>query len=208
MLLEHALLARTPSPSSHMSHVRAWRYSRRCLCLQTYFYQAVILLLDHGPDGSYGIILNRPTQYKVSQIKSTVHELLSLFSDNRLFMGGDCGDTAMVVLTHRDDIDGVTQVRAACSATSTNVQVCVSHIPAPKDCCRSLEEQPRKQSNGGLSLRWCGLCICSVTGSCRQQECALVSFFADLVAAPQHACVGCCHRKQLVAPGSAAFASL
>ncbi|WIA32918.1 hypothetical protein OEZ86_006088 [Tetradesmus obliquus] len=77
---------------------------------QTYFYQAVILLLDHGPDGSYGIILNRPTQYKVSQIKSTVHELLSLFSDNRLYMGGDCGDTAMVVLTHRDDIEGVTQV--------------------------------------------------------------------------------------------------
>jgi putative AlgH/UPF0301 family transcriptional regulator len=81
------------------------------LFLQTYFYQAVILLLDHGPDGSYGIILNRPTQYKVSQIKSTVHELLSLFSDNRLFMGGDCGDTAMVVLTHRADIEGVTEVR-------------------------------------------------------------------------------------------------
>eukprot|EP00879_Flechtneria_rotunda_P016517 GHRR01017286.1.p1 GENE.GHRR01017286.1~~GHRR01017286.1.p1 ORF type:complete len:227 (+),score=60.77 GHRR01017286.1:378-1058(+) len=77
---------------------------------QTYFYQAVILLLDHGPDGSYGIILNRPTQYKVSQIKSTVHELLSLFPDNRLYMGGDCGDTAMVVLTHRSDIDGVTKV--------------------------------------------------------------------------------------------------
>ncbi|KAF6264861.1 hypothetical protein COO60DRAFT_1481158 [Scenedesmus sp. NREL 46B-D3] len=77
---------------------------------QTYFYQAVILLLDHGPEGSYGIILNRPTQYKVSQIKSTVHELLSLFSDNKLFMGGDCGDTAMVVLTHRADIEGVTQV--------------------------------------------------------------------------------------------------
>jgi len=68
---------------------------------QTYFYQAVILLLDHGPEGSYGIILNRPTQYKVSQIKSSVHSLLSLFPDNRLFMGGDCGDTAMVVLTHR-----------------------------------------------------------------------------------------------------------
>jgi hypothetical protein len=33
---------------------------------QRYFYQAVILLLDHGPEGSYGIILNRPTQYKVS----------------------------------------------------------------------------------------------------------------------------------------------
>lgn len=32
---------------------------------QRYFYQAVILLLDNGPDGSYGIILNRPTQYKV-----------------------------------------------------------------------------------------------------------------------------------------------
>jgi putative transcriptional regulator len=77
---------------------------------QRYFYQAVILLLDHGPEGSYGIILNRPTQYKVSQIKSTVHELLALFKDNRLYMGGDCGDTAMVVLTQRSDIQGVTEV--------------------------------------------------------------------------------------------------
>jgi putative AlgH/UPF0301 family transcriptional regulator len=34
---------------------------------QRYFYQAVILLLDHGAEGSYGIILNRPTQYKVRQ---------------------------------------------------------------------------------------------------------------------------------------------
>jgi hypothetical protein len=103
-----------------------WAFpARRCLFLQTYFYQAVILLLDHGPDGSYGIILNRPTQYKVSQIKSTVHELLSLFSDNRLFMGGDCGDTAMVVLTHRADIDGVTQVRE--TAALTHQQQCCVH---------------------------------------------------------------------------------
>lgn len=48
---------------------------------------------------------------QVSQIKSTVHELLALFKDNRLYMGGDCGDTAMVVLTPRSDIKGVTEVR-------------------------------------------------------------------------------------------------
>jgi hypothetical protein len=47
---------------------------------------------------------------QVSQIKSTVHELLTLFKDNRLYMGGDCGDTAMVVLTPRSDIQGVTEV--------------------------------------------------------------------------------------------------
>lgn len=46
----------------------------------------------------------------MSQIKSTVHELLALFKDNRLYMGGDCGDTAMVVLTPRSDIQGVTEV--------------------------------------------------------------------------------------------------
>lgn len=77
---------------------------------QTYFYQSVILLLDHGPEGSYGIILNRPTQYRVSQIKSSVSQLLSAFGGNRLFMGGDCGDTAMVVLTHRGDVEGTTRV--------------------------------------------------------------------------------------------------
>jgi hypothetical protein len=50
---------------------------------------------------------------QVSQIKSTVHELLALFKDNRLYMGGDCGDTAMVVLTPRSDIQGVTEVSSS-----------------------------------------------------------------------------------------------
>jgi hypothetical protein len=47
---------------------------------QTYFQQAVILLLDHGPNGSYGVILNKPTQYTMGQIKSSVAQLLSSFA--------------------------------------------------------------------------------------------------------------------------------
>lgn len=56
---------------------------------------------------------------QVSQIKSTVHELLALFKDNRLYMGGDCGDTAMVVLTPRSDIQGVTEVGKGAALWST-----------------------------------------------------------------------------------------
>lgn len=79
---------------------------------QTYFQQAVILLLDHGPNGSYGVILNKPTQYTMGQIKSSVAQLLSSFAGNRLYMGGDVGETAMAVVTRRPGILGSTEVAA------------------------------------------------------------------------------------------------
>lgn len=68
---------------------------------------------------------------QVSQIKSTVHELLALFKDNRLYMGGDCGDTAMVVLTQRSDIQGVTEVREACPRRMLQGTAAPLHVQLP-----------------------------------------------------------------------------
>ena len=31
------------------------------------FYQAVVLLLEHGPGGALGLVVNRPTSVKVSK---------------------------------------------------------------------------------------------------------------------------------------------
>ncbi|CAM9331869.1 unnamed protein product [Phaeothamnion confervicola] len=54
---------------------------------QTYFHQAVIFLAEHGPSGSAGFILNRPTQYKIGQATTGLEEL----SECPLYMGGDVG---------------------------------------------------------------------------------------------------------------------
>ncbi len=51
---------------------------------QQYFHQAVILLLDHDSTGSYGVILNRPSDYKMGQlILAEGRVLLEPFEDCR-----------------------------------------------------------------------------------------------------------------------------
>lgn len=77
---------------------------------QQYFHQAVILLLDHGPQGSYGVMLNRPTQYQLRQVASSVQQLLEHFGDNKLYMGGDVGPTALIVITHNSNVAGADMV--------------------------------------------------------------------------------------------------
>ena len=56
---------------------------------QQYFHQAVILLLDHGEQGSMGVILNRPTQYSMGYVSG---DDAGPFADNALYFGGGAGD--------------------------------------------------------------------------------------------------------------------
>lgn len=57
---------------------------------QTYFNKAVILLFSHGPDGSAGVILNKPTQHTMGHFKET-STLDDVFDACRLYLGGDVG---------------------------------------------------------------------------------------------------------------------
>lgn len=76
---------------------------------QTYFSLAAVLLLDHDASGSYGVILNRPTQYHMAQLQTDIPPLHA-FPGNRLFLGGDVGETAMVVLTRQHNVEGAVEV--------------------------------------------------------------------------------------------------
>jgi putative transcriptional regulator len=46
----------------------------------------------------------------MGQIRSSITSMLTAFAENRLYMGGDVGDTAMVVVTQRGDIQGSTEI--------------------------------------------------------------------------------------------------
>lgn len=48
-----------------------------------YFHRSVILLADHNENGSFGIIINKPTDYKVKDVIKGFPEF-----DNDVFIGG------------------------------------------------------------------------------------------------------------------------
>jgi len=60
---------------------------------QTYFHQAVILLVEHDADGTLGLILNNCTDYTVGDV-SDVDPLLAA---NKLFFGGDVGTDTRIL---------------------------------------------------------------------------------------------------------------
>ncbi|XRB06594.1 transcriptional regulator [Pycnococcus provasolii] len=74
---------------------------------QEYFAQAVILLLDHRPEGSVGVILNRPTQWELNEVSSAIDEC---FGEQRLYFGGDVGAGTVLVIHGDGDVDGAREV--------------------------------------------------------------------------------------------------
>jgi putative transcriptional regulator len=60
------------------------------------FSQTVILLTQHGPQGAMGVIINRPTEHRLSDLLPEIEALQG--RSDRLFFGGPVGVNAIVVL--------------------------------------------------------------------------------------------------------------
>ena len=60
------------------------------------FSQSVILLTQHSPQGAMGVIINRPTEHRLSDLLPEVEALEG--QSDRLFFGGPVGVNAIVVL--------------------------------------------------------------------------------------------------------------
>eukprot|EP00210_Caulerpa_lentillifera_P003152 g3012.t1 len=71
---------------------------------QTYFNLAVIFIFVHGEEGSAGLILNKPTRYKLSDF-SLSRDIAEGFEDNTLFLGGDVGDTSLHLVHGFSDLE-------------------------------------------------------------------------------------------------------
>ncbi|KAK9039450.1 hypothetical protein V6N11_014650 [Hibiscus sabdariffa] len=67
------------------------------------FERTVILLLKAGPIGPSGIILNRPSLMSIREMRSTILDGWTEFSDQSLYFGGPLEDGFFLVSTKRDD---------------------------------------------------------------------------------------------------------
>jgi len=67
------------------------------------FHRAVVLMLEHSPDGALGLVLNRPTPL-VSREALPAHLAELLPGDERVFEGGPVQPEAVILLA--DFVDG------------------------------------------------------------------------------------------------------
>ena len=65
------------------------------------FSQTVVLVLEHGPKGTLGVILNRPTNMLLSEALPEVRALAG--TNHRLFAGGPVQTSAMLLLSRSNE---------------------------------------------------------------------------------------------------------
>ena len=66
---------------------------------QQYFANTVILVLEHGRNGSTGVVLNRRASGRLSALQALQHTpLVQSFADSPLFLGGPVGLDSLLVL--------------------------------------------------------------------------------------------------------------
>lgn len=77
---------------------------------QTYFEQAVILVIEHSDQGSMGIILNKPSELRLKQMEDVVLDSqFRVFAKNKVYLGGDV-DADGLYLLHEHRVPGAAQV--------------------------------------------------------------------------------------------------
>lgn len=67
------------------------------------FWRTVVLVVDHGEEGSFGLVLNRPSETSVGE---TVPELETLMDgDEPLFIGGPVQPSTVITIGRFTDIE-------------------------------------------------------------------------------------------------------
>jgi len=64
------------------------------------FSESVILLIDYGIRGAFGLIINRPTEIKLSRVFTDMEGLKQ--RKDTLYVGGPVGNDQMFLLVHSD----------------------------------------------------------------------------------------------------------
>jgi putative transcriptional regulator len=67
------------------------------------FYRAVVLLLEHGPGGALGLVVNRPTAVKVSTALGGQVDLPE--QHDRLYVGGPVQSSALFIVHNRGKLE-------------------------------------------------------------------------------------------------------
>ena len=65
------------------------------------FVRSVVLLIHHSPDGTFGVVLNRPSESKIRELWKDLSEL-PCKTDQHVHMGGPVSGPLMAVHTDED----------------------------------------------------------------------------------------------------------
>lgn len=65
------------------------------------FQRAVVLMIEHSPEGALGLVLNRPSDRSVGEVAPEVAELMA--GDSPVFVGGPVQPAGLIVLARFSD---------------------------------------------------------------------------------------------------------
>ncbi len=65
------------------------------------FWRTVVLVVEHGDEGAFGVVLNRPSETLAGEAVPEVEELVD--TGDRLFIGGPVQPSAAIVLAEFED---------------------------------------------------------------------------------------------------------
>ncbi|GAQ80355.1 hypothetical protein KFL_000520270 [Klebsormidium nitens] len=82
---------------------------------QQRFWQAVVFLIEHGPRGSWGLLLNRPSGYTIGQALPRMNQthgsrLLTVFSVCPIYVGGFKSDGRSLYVLHGHSLPGAEEI--------------------------------------------------------------------------------------------------
>jgi len=76
------------------------------------FWQSVILVLNHDPDnGTFGVVLNRPTGAHVCNVADIMPALREAFGEAPLYLGGPMGLDEVNVVHAVEGVEGAIEIR-------------------------------------------------------------------------------------------------
>ena len=65
------------------------------------FRRAVVVIIEHSPDGALGLVLNRPSESTVAEAVPELEGILD--GESRLYVGGPVQPTSVIVLARFED---------------------------------------------------------------------------------------------------------
>ena len=71
-----------------------------------YFKRSIVLLAEHNNDGTFGLVLNRTTNLRLSEVLSSVEYIIPEEFDNNIYIGGPVKTDSLFYIHNRNDIIG------------------------------------------------------------------------------------------------------
>ena len=69
-----------------------------------YFKRSIVLLAEHNNDGTFGLVLNRTTNLRLSEVLSSVEYIIPEEFDNNIYIGGPVKTDSLFYIHTRNDL--------------------------------------------------------------------------------------------------------